>query len=879
MAWADPPSFFQLQNRRLLSADTGMKGRSELVLVDFRCVEGLSTNFEISARFASQDPKIELKQMIGRPVTISVQLNNALASSDRRFFHGYVTQFSHVGTDGGLAIYTATIQPWLWMLSRRQDIRIFQEMSAEQIIAEVFREYEGLASYEFRLSKATPNRSYCTQYRETDLDFVLRLLQEEGLFFYFEHAKDGHKLVIVDDSTRAKPIDGPSAQMPYSQDETMDDIDVITSLQSSRQLASSSSALKSRDYKVPGARRSALSTAKIKQGDVPVYQIYDYLGEHAYPDSERGQQLARFRTEALAAGSKVFSGTSTSRRLAPMRYVQIEKHYDHKDAQPEDRQFMLITVTHSGRNNYQAGAGEGATYDCTFTCIRKKIPYRQALTIERPTIPGPQTATVVGPEGEEIYTDEMGRVKLQFHWDRLGKRDQASSCWVRQSQSWAGRGYGMIHVPRIGDEVVVSFLDGSPDRPIITSRVVNGVNRTQWNMPSQRALSGFVSKEVGGQQNNVWLKDDTKGQVQTQIRSDHLESGLHLGYLTRVSEPAGRGDKRGEGAELRTDGHASVRGARGLLLTSYSRPAANGDAFSVDEINGQLADAQSTAENLAKRAQSAGAQDGEQVGIAAALKGQAAAIKGGGALKALTRPHTVVASPAGIVASAQEQIHLSSGTTAAVTSGEHISMTAGGGFFASVRQALRLFVYQAGMRLVAAGGDIDLKALKDSINVLAKMNVTVTANKIRISAQEEVEISGGGSYTRWNGGQIKSGSSGAFEVHAANHALVGPDNIGKPASVASSPAKDELHFALRALPGGAHYFAEEPYELFKGGAKIGEGVTDEFGRVVIKDHEAGTPAYQIKLSNGAKYDLHVKDALHDNPDHADQRTNRGERLS
>jgi type VI secretion system secreted protein VgrG len=352
-----------------------------------------------------------------------------------------------------------------------------------------------------------------------------------------------------------------------------------------------------------------------------------------------------------------------------------------------------------------------------------------------------------------------------------------------------------------------------------------------------------------------------------------------LGYLTRVSEPAGRGDKRGEGAELRTDGHASVRGARGLLLTSHARPAANGDAFSVDEITGQLADAQSTAENLANRAQSAGAQDGEQVNIAAALKGQAAAIKGGGPLKALTRPHTVLGSPAGIVASAQEQIHLSSGTTAAVTSGEHISMTAGGGFFASVRQALRLFVYQAGMRLVAAGGDIDLKALKDSINVLAKMNVTMTANKIRISAQEEVEISGGGSYTRWNSGQIKSGSSGGFEVHAANHALVGPDNIGKPATVASPPAKDELHFALRALPGGAHYFAEEPYELYKGGAKIGEGVTDEFGRVVIKDHEAGTPAYQVKLANGAKYDLKVKDALHDDPDHADQRSNRGERLS
>jgi type VI secretion system secreted protein VgrG len=351
------------------------------------------------------------------------------------------------------------------------------------------------------------------------LNFVLRLLQEEGLFFYFEHAKDGHKLVIVDDSTRAKSLDGPSALIPYSQNESMDDIDVITSLQSSRHLASGSSALKSRDYKVPGARRSALSTAQNVQGDVPAYQIYDYLGEHAYPDTERGQQLARFRTEALAAGSKVFSGTSTSRRLAPMRYIQIEKHYDHKDAQPEDRQFMLITVTHSGRNNYQPGGGGGASYHCTFTCIRKKIPYREALTIERPTISGPQTAIVVGPPGETIYTDEMGRVKVQFHWDRLGKRDQASSCWVRQSQPWAGRGFGMIHIPRIGDEVLVSFLEGSPDRPIISGRVVNGINRAHGKLPNNKALSGLRSRDLKGAQSNQIVADDTPGELQVQVAS------------------------------------------------------------------------------------------------------------------------------------------------------------------------------------------------------------------------------------------------------------------------------------------------------------------------------------------------------------------------
>ncbi|WFN13298.1 DUF2345 domain-containing protein [Burkholderia contaminans] len=229
------------------------------------------------------------------------------------------------------------------------------------------------------------------------------------------------------------------------------------------------------------------------------------------------------------------------------------------------------------------------------------------------------------------------------------------------------------------------------------------------------------------------------------------------------------------------------------------------------------------------------------------------------------------------MATTDGQIHLSSGKTTAVTTGEHMSVSTGGGFFASARRALRLFAYEAGMRLVSAAGDIDVKALKDSINLLAKLNVSVTATKITISAQQEVEINGGGSYTRWTSGQIKSGTSGGFEVHSASQTFVGPDSVGTPSIPALPPEKEQLHFSLRALPGDGHQIVSEPYDLYKGGAKIGEGVTDEFGRIVVKDHESGTPAYTAKLSNGAEYDLHVKDALNDEPDHIDQRTNRGER--
>ncbi|KVL57220.1 type IV secretion protein Rhs [Burkholderia cepacia] len=495
MQMSDIASFFGLQANRLFTIQTPMKGRSDLVLVDFQCAEGLSQNFEIHASLASQDPNIELKKLIGQPVTITLQLTDALASSEERYFHGHVASFTHLDNDGGFTIYSAVIVPWLWMLSRRRDIRIFQEENTEAILSKVFQEYGKIASFEFRLSKATKNRSYCTQYRETDLEFVERLMQEDGLFFFFEHVKDGHKLIITDNSIAAKPIDGRSPVLQYTKDEALDNLAVVTSFQASRQLESGSVGLKTFDYKVPHARRFVSGGTEVNQGEVPSYEVYDYLGEHGFADSDRGEELTRFRTQALAANSKVFVGTSTSRRLSPCRYFELDDHYDHSNAKPEDRQFLITSVTHSGTNNYQAGEGVGS-YQCSFTCIRKKIPYRPVFTIERPSIIGPQTAIVVGPEGEEIYTDNLGRVKVQFHWDRLGKRNQGSSCWVRVGQPWAGRGFGMIQIPRIGDEVVVVFLDGNPDRPLIISSVYNSGNMPPWGLPANATQSGILTRST-----------------------------------------------------------------------------------------------------------------------------------------------------------------------------------------------------------------------------------------------------------------------------------------------------------------------------------------------------------------------------------------------
>ncbi|MEQ5839714.1 type VI secretion system tip protein VgrG [Paraburkholderia acidicola] len=894
-----------IQQDRLLKLDTPL-GHDVLLPQRAAGSSRMGRQFEFTLDVLSTHGNIKLKQLIGQPVTLWLQ------QTDKSYLphHGYVYSVRRLGSEGGLTSYQIRFASWMNFLRFRRDQRIWQDKSVDVILTDVLNAHpQAKGQFKFAISKPLELRSYCTQY-EDDWSFVHRLMEVEGLYGIWTQAGDGksHTLTITDRLDTCEPLAPQTVQ--FSRHSTNNEVDALVHWSSARTLHSAALTTRTFDYKSPSSlvNPKGTSVPTVSQELPEQLEVYEYTGPYSYLKQDRGDHLSKVRMEEWESRAKRFYGTGGLRAADAGRWFELAGHPEHDRDAEDRRQFAIIETVWLIENNLPGSShhanfphslqgelaeatdsqgsnanrvthpdGSTGVFLVQIETQRKSVPFHSPFEHHKPVMQL-QTVTVVGPGEQEIYTDPMGRVKVQFHWDRVGQRNERSSCWMRVAQPWASGGFGGIQLPRVGDEAVVSFLDGDPDRPLITARVGNGTNKPQWNLPDQHMLSGFVSKEIGGAQNNVWLKDDTQGQVQTQIRSDHLESGLHAGYITRVSEPAGRGEKRGEGVELRTDGNAAVRGARGLLLTTHPRPGATGDAFSVDEVNLQLANAQDTAAGLAQSAQSAGAQDGEQQAVAAALKTQAKNIQGGGSLKQFKNPQLVLASPAGVAASTPEIIHLSSGKTTSLTSGEHVSVSTGGGFFASAQKALRLFVSEAGMRLIAAAGDIDVKALKDNINLLAKLNVTVTATKITISAQQEVEINGGGSYTRWSAAQIKSGTAGSFEVHSATRMFVAPDSISTPDIPSLPPGKQQLHFALSALPGEAHQYVSEPYELYKGGAKIGEGVTDEFGRVVVKDHQSGTPAYKVKLINGGQFDLKVKDALQGDPDHADQRTNRGERV-
>ncbi|RAU45525.1 MULTISPECIES: type VI secretion system tip protein VgrG [unclassified Pseudomonas] len=492
----DLAALFTPQNRRLFKFKNLANPEQQLLIESFKGREGLSQAYSFELLLVCEDSGVELKSMMGQHVTIEIEL----ATGSPRYIAGYLTRFASIGSDGGMARYTATLNPWFSMLKNRFDTRIFQGNTVEEVVTQVFALCTAFSRHEFRLTKPQKRYTYITQYRETDFNFVQRLLEEEGMFYYFEHTAEGHTMIICDDSSTLVALP-EQPQIRFHTASVTETTDSITQWSGNRQLQSGKIAVQTFDYRQPKNRLPVTMNSLNKQGDVENFEIYDFPGQYTHGTYDEGEALVRLRVEALELKGKTFSGASNCRAMKPGYTFELLQHYDHDQGSAEDRQFLLMSIDSEGHNNYLNG--HPASYDNTFTCVRKKIPFRPQLSTPRPTIAGPQTALIVGPPGEEIFTDELGRVKIQFHWDRNGQYNDHSSCWVRVAQSGASGGFGSIQIPRVGDEVVVVFLDGNPDRPLIMGSLYNSQNTPPWSLPANKTQSGFLTRSMKGKGSNA----------------------------------------------------------------------------------------------------------------------------------------------------------------------------------------------------------------------------------------------------------------------------------------------------------------------------------------------------------------------------------------
>jgi type VI secretion system secreted protein VgrG len=505
--------------------------------------------------------------------------------------------------------------------------------------------------------------------------------------------------------------------------------------------------------------------------------------------------------------------------------------------------------------------------------MRKDIPWRpgRGFNSRAVVVPGVQTAIVVGPPGSDIHTDEYGRVKVQFHWDREGRNNETSSAWVRVASVWAGNDQGFMAVPRIGQEVALQCVAGNPDHPLIIGRVFNRDNLPPWKLNGQHALSGLRSRELtpgGGNaasgRSNHLILDDTNGQIQAQLKSDHQHSQLSLGYITRIEDNRGRTDARGEGWELRTDGHGVARAAEGMLITTERRTRAQSPIKDMGETARRLKTAHELHDASATAAlQGLAQENGQQHDVADALKAQNDAIRGAGdKFPELTEPHLVLASPAGIETSSAQSTHIASSQHTALTTGRSLSVATGESFFASIKETLRLFVHKAGMKLVAAAGKITVQAHDDDIEIIANKVLSM------ISQSDWIDLKGKKG-VRLHGGESMVEISDLVQVFTSKPVLfhgnletLGPKNRPHPSAehkitIAEPKTPEEprqLVFTLQTHPESGRPFSNVPYVLYKNGSQIDDGITDDLGRIAI-EHARGTQGYTVELANGEKYDL------------------------
>ncbi|RWB35778.1 MAG: type VI secretion system tip protein VgrG [Mesorhizobium sp.] len=463
--------------------------------------------------FVSSSPDVDPLKMLGGAVSIEGE------SDPKRWFSGLVSEFRLTRIEDRLAYYEAVIRPWLWFLGNTTDCRIFQNMSVIEIVEEVFSKYS-TAKFEKRLQGSYPPREYCVQYDETDLDFVQRLLEHEGILYFFEHDEGKHTLVLADAMNKLKPAPGYE-KVPYHFEGqgSRRDVEYITEWIPGSSVRPGAYVHTDYDFKKPGADLMAKSAQPFSHKQA-AGENYRQPGAHL--DVGRGDSLAAIRREEIQAVHQRIAAVGTVRGL----YSGCTFKLDGFPREDQNQEYLVVSAEYRLFDpGYRALADvESENFKVILGVAPTALPYRPPRVTTRPIMRGPQTATVVGPSGEEIFTDKYARVKVQFHWDRLGKKDQNSSCFVRVSQTWAGSGWGFIQIPRIGQEVIVDFIEGDPDLPIITGRVYNASQMPPYGLPGSATQSGWKSdsSKGGGGYNELMFEDKAGSElVNFQAQKDH----------------------------------------------------------------------------------------------------------------------------------------------------------------------------------------------------------------------------------------------------------------------------------------------------------------------------------------------------------------------
>ena len=776
--------------------------------------------FEVDALSTSTD--LDLDAFIGEELTLGL----LQPDGSRRAWHGLCLDAAWLGADGGVARYRLRIEPALALLSYRRDSYIFQDQDVREIVTELLADYPQVA-FDFEITQELPKRAICTQYRESDLDFFVRLLASEGLSWRFEHGEKRHRLVIFDSRAIAPATPGDAAIRFHGVRATERD-DAIDSFSACRRVAANAVAISSWDpaqLVAPGFEQQS----NLDAGDLPTLWLYDGSGERIASRRSEADTHSELMLQALELDNKQFEGMGAARRLTAGFAFQLTQH----ERYPErENAFTVLWVQHEARNNFDTGIAqatrsgiENGTYRNRFGCVRDTVAIVPALTSapHPTTAPGPQCALVVGLPDAVSTTTRDHQVRIQFAWQRgvrsnagglthdtddagCAPGDERSGTWVRVAEALAGPNWGTLFTPRIGTEVLVDFIEGDIDRPVIVAQLFNGADLPPFSagvdsgVEHPGTLSGIHSHGFEGGFNQ-WQIDDTQGQVRTRLATSTAATQLNLGYLVaQAPGSAQRGAYRGSGFELRTDAWAVVRGGEGVLLSTSARSRLG---CGVTSTQMDAAEAVSLLKGAQVLGKTLGDAAGQQQALfsADALKAQAdlieqidpkekgkfaGAVNGQTTLKAKSGSRELDgeqpvekfgsslvlmdsaasinwATPASTVLYAGQQLHWTTQSDLHMTAAHTVSSVAGG--------SASLFTHAGGIQAIAGNGPVSLQAHTDQLEILADKEITVISvnDCIEIKAKQKIVLQAGQSAITLEGGDITFACPGKFSVKGGKH--------------------------------------------------------------------------------------------------------------
>jgi type VI secretion system secreted protein VgrG len=570
-------------------------GKDVLLLRGFQGTEEISDLFQFELDIYSENRSIPLASIVGKRATLEFPV----AGSPSTYLNGIFSSFSQGGTElvetpnGSvtLAIYRGTMVPWLWFLTCTADCRIFQNKKVPEIIQQIFDDL-GFKDYKLQLSGDFHPREYCVQYRESSFNFISRLMEEEGIFYFFEHEKEKHYLVLADNPGAFKTCQACPTAYYHRLEAGAQTDELVKEFYVRQMVRPGQYALRDFNFETPTSTPQL--EVQLSGKDERHLEIYDYPGKYA--QHGEGDRLVRIRLEEGETPLYEATGGGNCLGFVSGSRFDLKDHY-RRDL---NRGYTLVSLSHQfdQTNSFRSSADTGSfsfEYKNQFRCIAAQIPFRPARKTPIPFVRGTQTAIVVGPDGEEIHVDKYGRVKVQFHWDREGKYNEDSSCWIRVAQNWAGKQWGMIMLPRIGQEVIVDFLEGNPDRPIITGRVYNAESMPPYNLPNEHTKSTIKSySSKGGDGFNEIRFEDKKGDEQLfmhaekdfdlHIKNDRREwigNDRHLivqqdrySEVDRHEHFLTKGDRV---EEIQTDHHLKIAGKEAIEITGSRSVKVTGD--------------------------------------------------------------------------------------------------------------------------------------------------------------------------------------------------------------------------------------------------------------------------------------------------------------